>query len=89
VPREFRLYQNYPNPFNHKSNIKYQIAKNSEVKLVIYDIRGCEVSTLVNEQLQPGTYEVEFDGVNYTSGIYFYKLIITEYTKTKKLILLK
>jgi hypothetical protein len=61
----------------------------SDVKLVIYDILGKEISTLVNESLQPGSYEVTFDGSNLPSGIYFYQLRAGDYIETKKLILLK
>jgi hypothetical protein len=57
-------------------------------KLVIYDILGRKVATLVNEALQPGTYEVEWDGSNYSSGVYYYKLTIDGYTDTKKMVLI-
>jgi hypothetical protein len=95
VPSEYKLFQNYPNPFNPVTKIKFDIAKkedriqNSEVKLKIYDITGREIITLVNEQLQPGTYKVTFDGSDYSSGIYFYKLSTTDFTDTKRLVLLK
>jgi hypothetical protein len=58
-------------------------------KLVIYDILGREIKTLVNEQLKPGTYEVDFDGTDLPSGVYFYKLITEGFIETKKMILLK
>jgi hypothetical protein len=58
-------------------------------KLVIYDILGHEVATLVNEQLHPGTYEVEWDGTNYSSGVYYYKLTAGNYMETKKMVLIK
>ena len=89
VPKEFSLYQNYPNPFNPSTNIKYQIAKNSNVTLKIYDILGNDVATLVNEKLSPGTYEVEWNGSNYSNCVYFYILTAGEFSETKKLILLK
>ncbi|HEY5125563.1 MAG TPA: exo-alpha-sialidase [Ignavibacteria bacterium] len=94
IPSEFKLEQNYPNPFNPTTKIKFSFPSDikhemSNVKLVIYDITGKEVAILVNEQLQPGTYEVTFDGSNYSSGIYFYKLSTTEFTDTKRLVLLK
>jgi photosystem II stability/assembly factor-like uncharacterized protein len=94
IPREFMLYQNYPNPFNPTTKIKFDLragvrSQKSEVKLVIYDIIGREIQTLVNELLQPGTYEVIFDGSNLPSGIYFYQLKAGEFIETKKLILLK
>ena len=89
TPLEYALSQNYPNPFNPKSKIKYQIAKLADAKLVIIDVLGREITTLVNEQLKPGTYEVEWDGSNYPSGVYFYKLITQDYSETKKMVLIK
>jgi hypothetical protein len=96
IPSGFSLYQNYPNPFNPMTKIKFDIpqsvilsgAKNLVV-LKVYDILGKEIQTLVNEQLQPGSYEVLFDGSNLSSGIYFYTLIAGDYKETKKLVLLK
>ena len=94
VPTAFRLEQNYPNPFNPISKIKFDIpgavkGKTSDVKLIIYDITGREIQTLVKEKLNPGTYEVAFDGSNYASGVYFYQLRSGDYAETKKLVLLK
>jgi Secretion system C-terminal sorting domain len=89
IPNKFSLSQNYPNPFNPKSNIKFQIAKTGYVKLVVSDALGKEVTALVNEKLNPGTYEVEWDGTNYPSGVYFYKLITENYSETRKMVLVK
>jgi hypothetical protein len=89
IPDEFSLSQNYPNPFNPKTKIKMQIAKSSDVKLVVYDALGREIEKLINKQLKPGTYEVEFDGSNYTSGVYFYQIIASDYVDVKKMILVK
>ena len=89
VPDHFSLSQNYPNPFNPNTNIKFQIAKLSDVKLIIYDVLGREITTLVNEQLKLSTYEVEWDGTNYPSGVYFYKLITQYYSETRKMVLIK
>ncbi len=61
----------------------------SNVELVVYDILGREVATLVDEQLNPGSFEVEWDGMNYPSGVYYYKLITAEYSETRKMILIK
>jgi hypothetical protein len=58
-------------------------------KLTIYDILGREVAVLVNEQLRAGTYEVDFDGANYPSGVYFYKLTAQDYSETKRMVLIK
>jgi photosystem II stability/assembly factor-like uncharacterized protein len=93
VPAKFELLQNYPNPFNPISKIKYQIAKmqteNQKVKLTVFDISGKEVAVLVNEEKIPGKYEVTFDGSNFSSGIYIYKLETGNLSISMKMILLK
>jgi hypothetical protein len=97
TPSEFSLHQNFPNPFNPVTKIHLDIPNgfatntfgNNKVVLKVYDIMGREITTLVNEQLQPGTYEVTFDGSNLPSGVYFYQLRAGEFVETKKLILLK
>ncbi len=94
LPKAFSLSQNYPNPFNPNTKIKFDISSNvksetSNVKLVVFDILGQEVTTLVNEQLQSGTYEVEWDAANFPSGVYYYKLSASDYTETKKMVFLK
>lgn len=89
VPLEFGLYQNFPNPFNPVTKIKFDIAKLSTVKLIIYDVLGREIAAPLNEKLQPGTYEVEWNGTNYTSGVYFYRLEAGNYVETRKMILMK
>jgi hypothetical protein len=94
VPGEYKLYQNYPNPFNPNTKIKFDIIQGvrnpgSEVRLIIYDILGRELETLVNEQLSSGTYEVEWNASNFSSGIYFYQLKIDDFTETKKMVLIK
>ncbi len=89
IPERFKLFQNYPNPFNPSTSIKYQVASIKFIKLVVYDILGKEVTTLVNEKQKPGIYEVNFDGSNIVSGIYFYRLITDEFSDSKKMILIK
>ncbi len=90
IPKDFKLYQNYPNPFNPKTNIKYEIAKSKNVILRIYDITGKEIISLVNQKQNAGTYEVDFSGSGYSSGVYFYSLIIDgKLIDTKKMILIK
>jgi len=89
IPIKYNLYQNYPNPFNPVSNIKFDIAKSSNVKLVVYDLLGREVKTLVNEFTQAGQYEVKFDGSNLASGTYFFKIEAGDFTDVKKMILVK
>ncbi|MDZ7624523.1 MAG: T9SS type A sorting domain-containing protein [Ignavibacteriaceae bacterium] len=88
-PSVFYLGQNYPNPFNPSTNIKYSIPADGVVTLKVYDILGKEVSTLVNEYQQAGTFEVVFDGSNLASGVYYYQLITGELNATKKLMLTK
>jgi hypothetical protein len=91
VPKYYSLYQNYPNPFNPSTKIKFDISTNSklDVKLVVYDALGREVSVLVNEQLKTGTYEVDWNALSYPSGVYFYKLTAGEFTQTRKMVLIK
>jgi photosystem II stability/assembly factor-like uncharacterized protein len=93
IPDNFILFQNYPNPFNPTTKIRFEIPlrKGGEgvVSLKVYNITGKELATLVNEQLQPGTYEVTFNGSNLSSGLYFYRLEASDFVQTKKLILLK
>jgi hypothetical protein len=88
-PSSFSLSQNYPNPFNPTTKIKFDIAKSGDVNIIVYDVKGREVQTLVKERLQPGTYETSFDGSKLNSGVYFYKLITNGYTETKKMLLVK
>jgi len=89
IPENFSLSQNYPNPFNPKTVISFQLAVNSFTTLKIYDILGREVETLVNESLKPGSYEVDFNGSNISSGVYFYKLSAGGFSDTKKMIIVK
>ena len=86
---KFSLYQNYPNPFNPRTTIKYAIPKQSHVVVKIYDPLGKEVTTLVNKELRPGSYQIKFDGSSLSSGIYFYQMVADGFLETKKLILLK
>jgi len=88
-PANFVLYQNYPNPFNPSTKIKYQIPEISFVTLKIYDVLGNEVATIVNEEKSTGEYELEFDGNELTSGIYFYQLKAGNFTDTKKMLMIK
>jgi hypothetical protein len=85
----FYLSQNYPNPFNPSTSIRFQIANSGFVTLKVYDVLGNETADLVNEEKQPGVYEVEFNSNNYTSGIYFYTLKTEDNIITKKMLLLK
>jgi hypothetical protein len=89
VPQDFMLLQNYPNPFNPSTTIKYELPRASQVTLSVYDILGREVSVLVNERKDAGVYEVKFDGANYASGVYFYRLQAGDFVQSKRLLLLK
>lgn len=89
TPISYELYQNYPNPFNPSTIIKYTISKSSFVSLIIYDLLGKEIATLVNEEKQIGNYEIEFDGSNLASGVYFYRMQAGNFIATKKFILIK
>ena len=94
VPEKFSLSQNYPNPFNPTTTIRFAIPSNvksemSNVRIIIYDALGREVQTLVNEKLSPGTYEVDFDGSNLPSGVYYYQLEAGSFSEAKKMVLIK
>jgi photosystem II stability/assembly factor-like uncharacterized protein len=89
IPIEFSLEQNYPNPFNPITNIRYSVAKQSLVTLKIYNSLGEEAAVLINEVKSPGRYNVEFNGINLSSGVYFYKLEADNFISVKKLLLLK
>jgi hypothetical protein len=94
VPGGFELSQNYPNPFNPATTIKFSIPQGGFVSMKVYDMLGREVAKVVNENLQAGAYEVNFDASNLTSGAYFYKISINtngsvNWTETKKMVLVK
>jgi photosystem II stability/assembly factor-like uncharacterized protein len=89
VPDRFSLSQNYPNPFNPATNVKFQIPNAGFVRLIVFDILGREVSTLVNEELKAGTYEVNWGASAYPSDVYFYRLDAGDFSTTKKMLLLK
>lgn len=89
IPASYSLQQNYPNPFNTATIIEFNVSKLTDVKIVVYDIMGREVQTLVNESLKPGTYAVSFDGSSLNSGVYFYKITAEGYSETKRMMLEK
>ena len=102
TPDKFKLSQNYPNPFNPSTIIKFSVPQLSSlhalgrdlVTLKVYNILGKEVATLVNENLQPGTYEIPFSinqytNIQYPSGVYFYKIIAGDFTDTKRMLMIK
>ena len=89
VPTEFLLQQNYPNPFNPNTKIKFAIPKLANVRLAVYDLLGREVESLVNQQLTPGTYEVNWNAAKFSSGIYMYRLVTNDFSMVKKMSLIK
>lgn len=92
VPERFGLQQNYPNPFNPVTKIKFTVpatGKNNFVKIAVYDVTGKLVTTLVDENFAPGTYETDFNGENYSTGVYFYRMVTNDYSEVKKMILVK
>jgi len=89
LPTHFIFSQNYPNPFNPATTISFGLPSRSFVSLKVYDILGREVSALLSEELQPGTYSRQFDGTGLTSGVYFYRLQAGSFIETKKLVLVR
>ena len=89
VPIVYSLKQNYPNPFNPLTKIKFDVARLIDVNITVYDVTGRLIQTLVNERLQPGSYETAFDGSRLSSGVYFYRMESGNFRETKKLLLLK
>lgn len=89
IPQEFTLSQNYPNPFNPSTKISFSLPSSSNVSLKVFNTIGQEVSELVNGNLEPGNYSVDFNASKLSSGIYFYRLSAGSFSNTKKFILLK
>jgi hypothetical protein len=88
-PFAFSLGQNYPNPFNPATKINFQIPSASFVNLAVYDVLGNEVATLVNGEMQAGSFEIEFIAAGIPSGVYFYKLTTEDFIQIKKMVLMK
>lgn len=89
IPAEYKLYNNYPNPFNPATKIKFDLPKNSFVKINIFDINGRLISELVNENLNAGSYETGFNGMNLSSGIYYCRIEAGDFVQTIKMMLVK
>jgi len=89
IPASFSLSQNYPNPFNPTTTIRFSIPKSSHVKLMVFDILGKEVSTLVNGDIEQGEHSIVFNAQNLPSGVYLYKLTAGDFVQTRKMLLLK
>ncbi|MCB0720810.1 MAG: T9SS type A sorting domain-containing protein [Ignavibacteriae bacterium] len=89
LPERYNLSQNYPNPFNPSTNIKFDIANAGPVKITIYNSLGMQVETLVNENLSPGSYQVNWNASSISSGTYFYRIETDGFVETKKMLLIK
>jgi len=89
VPGAYKLGQNFPNPFNPTTNIRFDLPKNSSVKLIVYDLLGQQQAVLVNGELGAGSYNVDWDASAYPSGIYFYSLSTDDYKAVRKMVLSK
>lgn len=89
IPQEISLQQNFPNPFNPTTTITFSLSSNFNTTLKVYDILGKEVATLVNENLSPGKYSIQFNATKLSSGIYFYRLQTGNFVETKRMVILK
>jgi uncharacterized delta-60 repeat protein len=89
IPKSYRLFQNYPNPFNPSTKVRFQVPQSDHIRVAVFDAIGKEVLTLVNEQLAAGIYELTVDGSDLPSGLYFYRLVSSGFSDTKKMILIK
>ncbi|CAF3936217.1 unnamed protein product [Rotaria sp. Silwood1] len=89
IVENYELKQNYPNPFNPSTTISFSLPKADFVSLKVFDVTGKEVADLISKKLIEGSYDVNFDASKLTSGVYFYKLITSDFVSTKKMILIK
>ena len=89
IPNKFELGNNYPNPFNPVTNFKFDLPKNTEVSIIVYDAQGKEIAELINSKLDAGSYTYQWNAQNAASGIYFYRMKAGEFVSTKRMILIK
>jgi hypothetical protein len=89
IPSEYSISQNYPNPFNPATKINFALPQRSLTKLTIYDLLGREVQMLINKELEAGYHEIQFDAINFPSGVYYYRIQSGDFLQTKKMILIK
>lgn len=89
IPTEYSLDQNYPNPFNPNTNIKFSTPKEGQVTLKLYDITGCEIAELINQNLQAGTYSYDFNAPYLSSGVYYYRMTANGFNTVRKMVLIK
>lgn len=89
LPTQFALNQNYPNPFNPSTVVSFDLPVASRVNITVFNVLGQKVATIVDEQMEAGSYEKNWDATNYSSGLYFYRIQADNFTETKKMMLLK
>ncbi|NQV38792.1 MAG: T9SS type A sorting domain-containing protein [Candidatus Marinimicrobia bacterium] len=89
LPTNFFLQQNFPNPFNPITTIEYEIPKRSDVQIIIYDILGRKVTTLISETQEVGYKSIEWNASRAASGMYFYQIRAGKFVQTRKMVLLK
>lgn len=85
---EFRLYQNFPQTFYKVTRLAFDLPKRAEVKLMIFDVFGREMAVLIDETLDMGSYEIKWNALNFSPGVYYYKLYAGEFVDSKKMVLL-
>lgn len=89
IPKKFALYQNFPNPFNPSTTIRFDVPKQSQVRITVFDIMGRQIAELVNKEYNPGTHQVTWNADKFASGIYYYRIKAKEFESVRKLILMK
>jgi len=89
IPEDFSIHSIYPNPFNPVTNIIYGLSEYVNVQIIIYDLSGKQIETLINEFTTQGYHSVNWNADNHPSGLYFVRIIAGEFTNTQKLILMK
>jgi hypothetical protein len=89
APHKYSLSQNYPNPFNPSTKIKFELQNGCNVKIIVYDLLGRTIKTLLNEYVDSGAHEITFDATSIPAGVYFYKLSTDNFSDIKRMILLK
>ena len=89
IPEQYKLHQNYPNPFNPVTHIKYEIPKSSKVKIDVFNVLGQKVITLVDGNKKTGTHIVDFNGIHFASGLYFYRIEAGKFNKVRKMLFIK
>jgi hypothetical protein len=89
IAERFSLSQNYPNPFNPETTFRFSIPERSFVKLRVFNSAGMEIESLLEKELSPAVYEVNWNAAKYPSGVYFYRIETGSFTETKKMMLVK